>query len=85
MSMMEARLGSSAMRQPWWQLRDGIDLHQAKSPDCPGLPDRFPHPRQLRRRQIPFAALFRKMLDPATRVETDGHGVGLTCKVEQAA
>ena len=28
MSMMEARLGSSAMRHPWWQSSDGIDLRQ---------------------------------------------------------
>jgi hypothetical protein len=28
MSMMEARLGSSAMRHPWWQSSDGIDLDQ---------------------------------------------------------
>jgi hypothetical protein len=28
--MMEARLGSSAMRHPWWQPSDGIDLRQAR-------------------------------------------------------
>ena len=34
MSMMEARLGSSAMRHPWWQSSDGVDLdHAVRHPD----------------------------------------------------
>jgi len=74
MSMMEARLGSSAMRDPWWQLRDGIDLHQERSPDCLGLPGRFPHPGQLRRRQIPLAALFRVITGWGIRAITGNNG-----------
>ena len=35
MSMMEARLGSSAMRHPWWQSRGSVDLDHVRRPVAP--------------------------------------------------